>query len=413
MSNLSDLQHAQATTREHVLHIVGDVTEAVFGFMGPATDTLARAGYRQTVVMLDQPRHRHLQGRFHKGILLVTVPWEDRSRRHWLTLARVVEQLMAQHAFSAVHLHGFLPWALGTRMGRLLPRETRVYYSPHGSRTLSLLRPLQTTVGALMSLVGVRQPEVIASSLSDAQRLKGLVAMAIQTAETPVDPRFFEADRKEARRPLLVSGDAEGNPRSVELFCRLAVLLSAAELGLSFNWFGPTEALTAARLKAANVGGFSIQETPELISRLSAGWIFMAASEAEQFPVMLSWAMALGLPCVAADTPHHRDLIRDGVTGLLYRSEEEALAQVSRLIDDPSMREKLGQAARLQVRERLSPARLDEAILGAYAAHPKPGPLGENRGFACDPADPEHEDDHPARRQRALSVATPPLDLPG
>ncbi len=181
MTNLSDVQHALPPAQEHVLHIVGDLTEAVFGFMGPATDTLARAGYLQTVVMLDQPRHRHLQGRFHKGIQLVTVPCEDRSRRHWLTLARVVQQQIGQHAFSAVHLHGFLPWALGTRMGRLLPRETRVYYSPHGSRTLGLLRPLQTTVGALMSLMGVRQPEVIASSLSDAQRLKGLVAAAIKT----------------------------------------------------------------------------------------------------------------------------------------------------------------------------------------------------------------------------------------
>lgn len=372
MTNLSDVQHALSPPPGHVLHIVGDLTEAVFGFMGPATDTLARAGYRQNVVMLDQPRHRHLQSRFHKSIHLVTVPCVERSRRHWLTLANVVQQQIAQHAFSAVHLHGFLPWALGTRMGRLLPRETRVYYSPHGSRTLGLLRPLQTTVGALMSLAGVRQPEVIASSLSDAQRLKGLVAAAIKTAETPVDERFFDAERHEARRPLLVSGDAEGNPRSVELFCRLAVLLSAAELGLSFNWFGPTDELTAARLKAANVGGYAIDETAELVSRLSAGWIFMAASEAEQFPVMLSWAMALGLPCVAADTPHHRDLIRDGATGLLYRSEEEALAQVSRLIDDPALRDKLGQAARQQVRERLSPARLDQAILGAYAGATQP-----------------------------------------
>ncbi len=374
MTNLSDVQHALPAAQGHVLHIVGDLTEAVFGFMGPATDALARAGYQQTVVMLDQPRHRHLQGRFHKGIHLVTVPWEDRSRRHWLTLASVVRQQTAQHAFSAVHLHGFLPWALGTRMGRLLPRQTRVYYSPHGSRTLSLLRPLQTTVGALMSLAGVRQPEVIASSLSDAQRLKGLVAAAIKTAETPVDDRFFEAERREARRPLLVSGDPEGNPRSVELFCRLAVLLSAAELGLSFNWFGPTDELTAARLKAANVGGYPIDEVTELASRLSAGWIFMAASEAEGFPVMLSWAMALGLPCVAADTPHHRDLIRDGATGLLYRSEEEALAQVSRLIDDPALRDKLGLAARQQVRERLSPARMDQAILGAYAGGASPDP---------------------------------------
>ena len=367
MTNLSDVHLAQLPEAGHVLHIVGDLTEAVFGFMGPATDTLARAGYRQTVVMLDHERHRHLQGRFHKAIHLVTVPCEARSRKHWLLLAHVVRQQLAQQPVSAVHLHGFLPWALGTRMGRLLPRHTRVYYSPHGSRTLGLLRPLQATVGGLMSVLGIRQPVVIASSLSDAQRLNGLVTGAIKTVETPVDARFFDAVRHEARRPLLVSGHSESHPRSVELFCRLAVLMSATELGLSFNWFGPTDELTAARLKAANVGGFSIQETTELISRLSSGWIFLAASEAEQFPVMLSWAMALGLPCVAADTPHHRDLIREGVTGLLYRSEEEALAQVSRLIDDPALRERLGQAARQQVRERLSPARLDQAILGAYA----------------------------------------------
>jgi hypothetical protein len=350
-----------------VLHIVGHVTEAVFGFLGPASEALSEAGLQQTIVMLDDPRHRHLQARFPKSVRLETVPVDARSRRHWYVMTKVIQKLIAGHQYGAIHLHGFLPWAFGTRMGRLIPRNTKVYYSPHGSRTLSLLRPLQATLGTVMSLLGSPRHEVIASSVSDAQRVSSVGRKGpVVTIEAAIDDAFFEMSRHEARRPLLVSGDADDNNRSVELFCRLAVVLSAAELDLSFNWIGHIDPISAARLKAANVGTFAISDHKEMASRLATGWIFVAAGEADEFPILLAGAMALGLPCVVSNTAHHRDLIKHGENGLVYRSEEEALAQVSRLIDDPAMRNRLGSAARSDAQSRLSQSRLNDALVATY-----------------------------------------------
>jgi len=354
-----------------VLHIVGSVTEAVYSFLGPAAEVLSEAGFSQTIVMLDEPQHRHLQTRFPKAIRLETVPVDARSRRHWFVMTKVIQKLIATHHYSAIHLHGFLPWAFGTRMGRLIPRHTRVYYSPHGSRTLTLLRPLQAMLGSVMSLLGTGPHKVIASSGADAQRVSSADRKRpVLTIEGAIDDTFFELPRQEARRPLLVSGDPDDNNRSVELFCRLAVVLSAAELGLSFNWIGQLDPVSAARLKAANVGSFAISDHKEMAARLAPGWIFVAAGEADEFPILLAWAMALGLPCVVSDTAHHRDLITHGGNGLIYRSEEEALAQVSKLIDSVALRTELGLAARAEAQRRLSQSKLTDALLAAYRGGP-------------------------------------------
>lgn len=371
---------------EHVLHIVGHVTEAVFSFMGPTTDALARAGYRQTVVMLDMPRHSHLRAKFHESIRVEPIP-AGRNLQHWVQMERAIRVLMAQKSYSAVHLHGFLPWALGTRMGRLIPKQVPLYYSPHGSRTLTLLKPLRAVLGSLMSTVSSGQPQVIASTALDARRVARLSAASVKTVEAAVDDDFFLVERHEARRPLVVSGDQDDNHRSVALFCRQAVQLSSAELGLSFNWIGHIDPLVAARLKAANVGSISLADRKEMISRLTSGWIFLAAGTADEFPVMLSWAMALGMPCVAADTPHHRDLVQDGVTGLLYKSEEDALVKVSQLIDSKDLRDRIGAAAKQQALERHSKTKLYQGILGAYAkgqlAHQAPLRTGSAEGHVA------------------------------
>jgi glycosyltransferase involved in cell wall biosynthesis len=56
--------------------------------------------------------------------------------------------------------------------------------------------------------------------------------------------------------------------------------------------------------------------------------------------------MAFGLPCVATNVGTTPMIIRDGENGLLVRSEEEWLAALERLIDDPGLRRRLGQQAR-------------------------------------------------------------------
>jgi glycosyltransferase involved in cell wall biosynthesis len=56
--------------------------------------------------------------------------------------------------------------------------------------------------------------------------------------------------------------------------------------------------------------------------------------------------MAFALPCVATDVGTTPLLIRDGENGLLVRSEAEWEAALERLLREPDLRRKLGEAAR-------------------------------------------------------------------
>jgi len=76
--------------------------------------------------------------------------------------------------------------------------------------------------------------------------------------------------------------------------------------------------------------------------------VFVLPSRYEGFPNSLVEAMALGLPCIATRCPTGpEEIIVDGETGLLVPVEDpEATARaIDRLLEDPSLRDRLGNAA--------------------------------------------------------------------
>jgi colanic acid/amylovoran biosynthesis glycosyltransferase len=75
---------------------------------------------------------------------------------------------------------------------------------------------------------------------------------------------------------------------------------------------------------------------------------FALASFAEGIPVVLMEAMAMGIPCVSTRITGIPELIEDGISGLLVPpADAEALAgALERLLGDPDLRARLGQAAR-------------------------------------------------------------------
>ena len=74
--------------------------------------------------------------------------------------------------------------------------------------------------------------------------------------------------------------------------------------------------------------------------------------------------MAFALPCVATEVGTTPMLIRDGENGLLVRTEAEWEAALARLIGDPELRRRLGEAARKDAVAKYSLA----AIAGQYRA---------------------------------------------
>ena len=69
---------------------------------------------------------------------------------------------------------------------------------------------------------------------------------------------------------------------------------------------------------------------------------------------------------LVADIEGNRSVIREGVTGLLYRDRAEFGAKAERLITDPQLRARLGSAGRELVRDHHSPEKEARAYLELY-----------------------------------------------
>jgi glycosyltransferase involved in cell wall biosynthesis len=84
--------------------------------------------------------------------------------------------------------------------------------------------------------------------------------------------------------------------------------------------------------------------------------LLVLPSEAEGFGLVLIEAMAAGVPVVATDVPGIRDVITDGITGILTpaRNPEKLAMAIKRLLADEVLKEKLTTQARLDIEKRFS-----------------------------------------------------------
>lgn len=77
-------------------------------------------------------------------------------------------------------------------------------------------------------------------------------------------------------------------------------------------------------------------------------------------------AMSMGRAVLASDIDGNRSVLQDGVDGFLYRTPEEFEAKAERLLLDPELRVRLGNAARLKVLREFTPEREAQAYHVLY-----------------------------------------------
>ena len=122
------------------------------------------------------------------------------------------------------------------------------------------------------------------------------------------------------------------------------------------EWEGEHPADTAARLDVPHVclAGWQAQE--RLPSFLSAAEAIVLTSEREQFGQVLIEAMACEVPPVAARSSGPSAIIENGRTGWLVDPDRQAhlVAALVEAVNDPSERERRGQAARQAVCQQFS-----------------------------------------------------------
>ena len=149
---------------------------------------------------------------------------------------------------------------------------------------------------------------------------------------------------------------------------------------------GPTEEeLSPMLLDARGVRALGKVDDDEKRRVLEEADVLCAPSlRGESFGMVLTEAFAAGTPVIASDIPGYRDVVRDGVDGLLVTpGDAQAIAESLRdLYEDPERRLQMARAAARDV-ERFAWPRVAAEVLEAYEeAIATPAPSGLARTAA-------------------------------
>lgn len=170
----------------------------------------------------------------------------------------------------------------------------------------------------------------------------------------------------EAGRARLVFVGRLKYPKDAGTLVEAAALLEDRDFELVIVGDGPERpALEAAarddRIRFAGAR----DDVPDL---LAASAVFVLSSRSEGLPISVLEAMAAGLPVVASDVGGLREQVVHDETGLLVPpADARALADaLARLVDDPALRRRLGDAGRARAEELFDLPRFRAAHLELY-----------------------------------------------
>jgi glycosyltransferase involved in cell wall biosynthesis len=108
--------------------------------------------------------------------------------------------------------------------------------------------------------------------------------------------------------------------------------------------------------------------SPEISRRLRASDVFLHSSLSEGVPTAVVEAMACGLPVVATDCGGVSEAVTDGVEGFVVatREPEQLAGAMLRLLRDPGLRVRMGEAGRARVLSEFTLEREHGAFLTMY-----------------------------------------------
>lgn len=129
------------------------------------------------------------------------------------------------------------------------------------------------------------------------------------------------------------------------------------------------DGVTPAQREAAEQAGVVFLGQRDDVERLYGAMdLFVLPSHREGFPRAAMEAAATGLPIVATDVRGCRQVVDDGVTGLLVpvRDPDRLAAAIAALGDDPDRRAAMGAAAAQRARDEFDERRVVEIVLETY-----------------------------------------------
>lgn len=177
---------------------------------------------------------------------------------------------------------------------------------------------------------------------------------------------------KEPVKPVILTAGHLVAYKNPELWLEVAQRVLLEYPDALFVWLGDGELLETIRGKVKQMSMEERILLPGYI-RYPSTWydqacIYFQPSLRENHSIAVLEAMALGLPCVVADTGGLPETVADGETGYICLSDDVAgfSARILELLAVPALRERMGTAGRRRVEKCFSEESQEQKIMALY-----------------------------------------------
>jgi N-acetyl-alpha-D-glucosaminyl L-malate synthase BshA len=293
-----------------------------------------------------------------------------------LPLSVKMAEVSRDFGLDVLHVHYAVPHATAAILAQaMLPREIapRVVTTLHGTDTTLLGRDPGYGPAIRFALEKSDAVTTVSSYLERETRDLLAVERKIDVIHNFFEPKKATRPREEVRRELGVGDEAlllhSSNLRPMK---RIDVLLEAAAR------IRPRESFKLVILAGADFSGHLAtveklglsdriivrESVTDMEDYLQAADIGLFTSDLESFCLSILEAMCFGCPSVATAVGGIPEVVESGRSGLLVPAGDvDGIARsVERLIADPALRSRLGEAARIRARSHFSA----EAIIPRY-----------------------------------------------
>jgi glycosyltransferase involved in cell wall biosynthesis len=278
-----------------------------------------------------------------------------------------------------IHAHSSKAGAIA-RIAKILHPRVPVLYSPHGyafagyfERAVerSLYREAERSLARFaVRVITVCNAEArLAATVGPAERVRVVHNGVDPVADGPSHPRMSELA---AGGPVVctLTGLRRGKGVDTLIDALPPVLACHPQVRVAIVGDGPDRESLNARAKARAVDHAVrfLGSSSDPIGMLRGADVFVLPSSADAFPYAILEAMSVGRPIISTDVGGIPEAIVNQESGLLVSAgNPHAITRsLLELLDDPSLRARLGGAARKRVAQRFSRPAMIEGIARVY-----------------------------------------------
>ncbi len=314
------------------------------------------------------------------GIRLIPFELSRRGMNPWQELG-VIRRLLAIYRAERPHLVHHVamkPAIYGTLAARMagIPKVVNALaglgwtYTSQSIRA-SLLRPL-VNIGLRWLLPATT---VFVENHDDAVLMRNLGVRHLEVYSVGVDVARYVPQPEPSGVPLIILPARLLWDKGVGEFVVAARLLKVRGVTARFALVGTSDPENPASVPSATLAEWAAEGAVEcwghclnMLSVYSKAHVVCLPSYREGLPRSLLEAAACGRPIVTTDAPGCREVVQDGENGLLVPTRDAgALAMaMERLINDPDLRQRMGEKGRAKAVAEYSLEHVVTATLAAY-----------------------------------------------